>query len=373
MKVIFTNLFLIPGKVGGAEHYVKNLLKGFSKLPLDILLVRNQYDSEPVKFNSLKIKMHFNRGFYDYFLNFFIKKNKANLLFSPNYITALFWMNVKKVTTIHDLQYLHYPMYFSIKKRLWLYLSHLITLYFSDKVICISNYVKRDIVEKFGNKFESKLEVISNPIDFSRFESCDANLTTKFGIKGKYILSVAAQYPHKNLLSLVKAFKSDAIQRTDYKLVLAGQFASELVSGDSEYHKKLYELIDNDEKIIVTGYVNNDVLGSLYSNCDIFVFPSIFEGFGMPVVEAMGFGKPVITSRNCSLFEVTDGKAIYVDDIEDEVELMRVIMNTVDNIASYTDIAYKNKSVIKNKYEPSLIAESYFKLFKSVLNEEKDY
>lgn len=366
-KICISGLFLYPSKVGGAENYFYNLLKGLnSKENIKLILNKNirNYDEIINEYSRVEVDVKLNRGLFDYLLGFFEDIDKREVIFSPNYITPLVPFKSFKITTIHDVQYLHFPEFFSWKKRLWLYISHLITLKTANKIVCISNSVKSDIINFFGNKYESKLEVIYNPIDFTRFEKIDKEPF----IKTKYILSVAAQYPHKNLLTLIKAFNSLS-DKIDYKLVLAGQLGKNLIGGYEEYYKKLNKEIEkNRENIILTGFVSDKVLGNLYKNCSLFVFPSLFEGFGMPPVEAMGFGKPTITTKCASLKEVTMGKAIYVNEPEKHNELAEKILKVLEELNYYNREFDKYKTEIISKYNPKKIANQYENLFNKVSN-----
>jgi len=371
MKILVSGLFLYEGKVGGAEFFFKNLLSGLSHLNLDIHLLVNQHDTytypEKVSKNKRSILLKFNRGLYDYLLSFFVNDD-ADIVLSPNYITPLFSRKIK-VTVIHDVQYLSLPHNFSFIKRLWLFIAHLWTLYSADAIVCISDNVRNDIISKFGIKHLQKLHVIHNPIDFSRFK--DFNKSSKTSLDSPFILSVAAQYPHKNLLSLIKAFrylKKSYPDKFNYKLVLAGQFSDLLVGGNYDYFSSIQHEISTCSDIIVTGYVSDSDLGYFYENCDFFIFPSIFEGFGMPPVEAMGFGKPVITTRAASIPEVTQYNAIYLDDPFNVADFASKIFDVSSNLDYYKDIFVRHKSNIINAYDPTLIAKKYEKLFIRLLS-----
>src|SRR4030095_9088260 len=190
-------------------------------------------------------------------------------------------------------------------------------LKFASKVFCVSNFVKADILRKFGKRFEDKLITIYNPVNFTKLKQCREKV-----YDFRYILSVSALYPHKNTITLVKAFEEfQKTTNSDLKLVLVGQNRN-LIGGDfAPYQQKLMEMSSNNENIIFTGHVPDCVLGRLYQNCDFFILPSLFEGFGFPVIEALGLGKPVITTRCGSLEEVSMNKAMYVDDPKDHIEL----------------------------------------------------
>ena len=357
-EIFVSSLFLYPSITVGLENYFYNLLKGFRKKENIKLIINNnikKYDRIMEQYERININVKTNRCAYDYFLGLFVSNiSKKDLIFSPNYITPVYPFNTYKITTIHDVQYLHYPEFFSRKKRLWLHIAHLWTLNNADKVICISNSVKNDIVDFFGKKHEKKLEVIYNPIDFSRF---DKRLNDRY-IKDKYILSVAAQHPHKNLLTLVKAF--NLASNLNCKLVLAGQPGANLRCNYKKYNNALNkEISENRENIIVTGHVSDDILGDLYNNCELFVFPSLFEGFGMPPVEAMGLGKPTITTTRASLKEVTLGKAIYLTNPEDFRELSALMQKVLLTIDTYKEKFEKVKASIRDRYDPE-ISNEYF-------------
>jgi glycosyltransferase involved in cell wall biosynthesis len=371
-KIFISGLFLYPSKVGGAENYFYNLLKGlyklknFDKKNIKILINKNIKNYDPIlnQYEKIYVNIKTNRGIYDYLLGVFFKNmSQEDLIFSPNYITSIYPFKAHKVTTIHDVQYLYYPEFFSWKKRQWLYLSHKWTLEHANKIVCISNSVKKDILNFFGEKYENKLQVIYNPIDFTRF----SNKLNERIVKDKYILSVAAQYPHKNLLTLIKAFNL-LNKELGYKLVLTGQIGKNLIGNYEDYYKTLNKEIEkNKNNIIVTGYVNDEILGNLYKNCDLFVFPSLFEGFGMPPVEAMGLGKPTITTNQASLKEVTIGKAIYIHDPYDYQELANLIERVILNIEEYNNKFNQIKYEIRKKYDLLNIAEQYYLTFNKVL------
>jgi glycosyltransferase involved in cell wall biosynthesis len=370
MKILISCLFLYPGKVGGAENYLINLLKGFAKnkdknFEIDLLVnssISLNYEDIFNRFPKLSINIRLNRGFYDFLMPFFVAKKNYDIVFSPNYITPLGFRKTRKVTTIHDVQYLHFPEFFSLKKRLWLYANHWLTLRVSNKVICISNSVKSDIINFFGKKYESKLEVIHNPIDFSRFEDND-QCESVFSDK-PFILSVAASYPHKNLITLIRAFKKFK-HKNSINLVLTGQIGANLIGGYQAYQDELIKEINSDQDIILTGYVSNNCLGKLYQNCDFFVFPSLFEGFGMPPVEAMGFNKLVITSKGSSLEEVTLGKAVYLNNPKDIPELEETMEDTYRKLNDSN--GDELKTIIIKKYHPLSISQEYLRLFKSLM------
>ena len=150
----------------------------------------------------------------------------------------------------------------------------------------------------------------------------------KYKIKKPYILSVATLEPRKNIQKLLDVFGQISKSRSDVNLVLSGKygwgpglsFKSDVPSG---------------EQIIWTGYVPWDDLVALYSGCRVFVYPSLYEGFGLPILEAMACGAPVITSNNSSMAEIAKDAAILVDP-RSESQLKRAIEMVLDlNLENY--------------------------------------
>ncbi len=162
-------------------------------------------------------------------------------------------------------------------------------------------------------------------------------------------------------------FKVFSKENESFTLVLAGQLAENLIGGSEEYKRKLIEAIGSTPNIVVTGYVDDQCLGALYENCSLFVFPSVFEGFGMPPVEAMGFGCPVITTKCASLPEVTLNSAIYVEDPYDAGELCGKINMVVNNLSCYRKDFEAKAQLIKDHYSPTVISEKYGNVFLSVI------
>ncbi len=375
LNVLVSGLFIHPGKVGGAEHYFYNLVRGFQarkeEVTLTLLLnesYRPAYDKVIENSEVVWVVMKRNRAISDYFLHYRLGGlGKYHIILQPNYITPLHLRGRKKyITTIHDLQYLHFPSFFSPLKRKWQYYSHKYTLRAADKVICISDFVKKDIIEKFGARYTDKLVTIHNPIDYHRFGDYEA---MKRPYSFEYLLSVSALYPHKNTLTLVRAFisyKEKKDSEKNLKLVLTGAFPDDLIGfSQDDYQSALLTVVKGRDDIIMTGHVSNEALGALYHHCKLFAFPSLFEGFGMPPIEAMGFAKPVITTRCGSIQEVTLDEAIYVDEPKDANEWAEKIDATLKDIAKYSARFEKVKAKVRQHYSIENIASAYIAAFNS--------
>jgi glycosyltransferase involved in cell wall biosynthesis len=216
----------------------------------------------------------------------------------------------RSVVTVHDLIFLRMPEYVSPG---WVEFAKKNTDYAikkADAIITISKYSKSDIIDVYKVP-EDRIRVIYNGVGseyFPRTKGVD-EVRAKYGISGAYVLSVGAVEPRKNLLRLLEAFHNlRESTRNTHKLVVAGvrRFGSE------EVFRKVAEL-RLEKEVIFTGRVPGEDLPFLYSGAGLFVFPSLNEGFGLPVLEAMACGTPVIASNRTSIPEVAGDAALLVD------------------------------------------------------------
>ena len=236
-----------------------------------------------------------------------IKKDKPDILFMPIQATPFIKKpkDIKLVITVHDLAFLLFPKHFTFKDKFLLNFHTKRAVQMADKIIAPSNATKRDII-RFYNIDESKIEVVYHGVFNNEKElSSEASELSSFSLLNTpYILFVGTVQPRKNLVRLIEAFE---ILKTryklcviSYKLIIAG--AKGWLS--DEIYKKAKES-EFSKDIIFKGSVSNDELASLYKNASIFVMPSLYEGFGLPVLEAMSYGVPCVVSDNSSLREIT--------------------------------------------------------------------
>lgn len=374
MKIGIDLLWLKVGKVGGTESYVRNLLDGFYEsvdedswsfvlfLAQDNTNTFDKYFSKP-NFKKVVLPVESENVVTrilaeNLLLNRYAKKEDVDLMFVPVYSKPLTRnRKIPYVITIHDLQALHYPEYFSKIKNLWLRLAWKRCSETADKIVAISNFVKEDIVNML-HMDPNKIEVIYNPITgldkFVDFEE----LSKKYNIqKEDYYYTVCSMLPHKNLKILLYVMKKIKEEELDIpkKLVISG------IGGKSEVEiKGLISELDIADEIVITGFISNEERNTLYKNARIFLFPSIFEGFGMPPVEAMILGTPVITTKETSLYEVTMGKAHYVDDPYNVDEWLKEITMISSEKTNFD-------SVLSEKYSVEHVSRKYITLFEEIL------
>ena len=328
MAILISGHFIYTGRVGGAEQMVYNLIGGMEGLGVDVTLVCSDRKNLSPDFLDTRCsnygKIIESGGGGPRFLSeqraCLDRRLHADAILFPNYYIPPITPSRLGSTAvvIHDFQYRHFPQYFSARKRAWLRLSHWRAFAQADKVIVISEFVRRDAIRIYGRRAE-RATVIPNPVSWERFLSAPS--PHPYGGR-PYLLSVAAHYPHKQLDVLVRAMAALRARHPDLLLVLCGQLPEKLVSVGRDLIglPAMIRELGLADRIVMTGFLNDAALGRLYNHAAAFAFPSLFEGFGMPAVEALGFGLPTLTTRRTALPEATLGLAEFVDNPSDPAE-----------------------------------------------------
>jgi glycosyltransferase involved in cell wall biosynthesis len=218
---------------------------------------------------------------------------------------------VRSVTTIPDILFEPFPEFFSPWER-WRS-QRLIpwSARRADHIITVSHYSRNEIINRYGIHPDRVTVVYESPREEFRVmnnDECRNQIESKYRISPPFIIYVGRLQARKNILRLVEAFAELSRKGIDEKLVLVGKrdwLADKVLSRADE--------LGLSGKVVCTGYVDWDDLPVFYNAAELFVFPSICEGFGAPVVEAMACGIPVVTSYGSSLEEVADGAAVLAD------------------------------------------------------------
>jgi len=216
------------------------------------------------------------------------------------------------VVTIHDISYEFFPQFFSPRDRILLSTLVPISARRAAKIIAVSNNTKRDIIERYGIE-EDRIVVTYEAPDPAFAQVPDEQLLRRlrgeYGIADDFLLAVGNLQPRKNLLRVVEAFadlrQSGAIR---HQLVIAGQ----AFWRESEISRRVEDRHIG-EHVVFTGYVPQEHLVLLYNAAAVFLYPSLYEGFGLPPLEAMACGTPVIASNTSSVPEVVGEAALLVD------------------------------------------------------------
>lgn len=235
-----------------------------------------------------------------------VKIGHLNVFFSPNIGFVSLSSHCKNIFTIHDLSFELFPQCFSLKMRLWhAFLRPKNQCENSDLILVPSQSTKRDIEEQYGISPE-KIKVlplgVSSVFEFSRAEV--HQVRHKYGLPEKFILFLGTLEPRKNIEGIIEAYRLFGSSR-GYELIIAG--------GKGWKYKKILKKIEDTPGVRYIGYVDPKEKPALFRAASVFVFPSFYEGFGLPVLEAFQSGVPVITSDRSSLPELTDGAAALVN------------------------------------------------------------
>lgn len=234
------------------------------------------------------------------------------------------------VTTIHDLSWRRLPKCFPAKHRLLLNLFIPVTVRVAEAIITDSQASRTDLLSYFSVMPE-KVHVIPLGASDEFFqpptESECEEMLSRFGLRKGYALYLGVLQPRKNLISLIEAvalLRDNGMWCNDWILVIAGKFGWHY-----EGLLRAVERLKLSSVVRFIGYVSDEHIRALYSCARAFVYPSLWEGFGLPVVEAMACGVPVITSNVGALKEVGEGAALLVDphDVTSIARALHTVMN----------------------------------------------
>ena len=251
-------------------------------------------------------------------------KNKIDVFFSPTHYLPL-GISVPSVISILDVSYLYFPNLFKKKDLYQLKIWGRYSIKKAKKIITISESSKNDIIKAYGVS-EARVEVVYPGI---KQVLSMTDLKEKFGISSSYILFVGTLQPRKNIARLIEAFstlvlsskyKEESIK--DLKLVIVGKKGwkyEEILKAPEKFGVK--------ERVKFLDFVENEDLPGLYKNALCFCLPSLYEGFGLPILEAMQYGCPVITSNVSSLPEAGGDAALYCnpEDVDDITKNLKLI------------------------------------------------
>ena len=229
---------------------------------------------------------------------------KPGIFFFPN--ISFQQTRCPYIITCHDLSYALFPEFLSLKKRLWHRIINPRKLFQRAKaIIAVSENTKVDLTNHYQIS-PSKIEVIYSgiPVTPPLDNNALVEVKAKFKLPEKFILAVGTVEPRKNIDTLVTAFKVFSAKHPDYSLVVTGK-------PNRIRQLKLTENLR--ERVRLTGFVSPDEKTALYRLASMFVYPSHYEGFGFPPLEAMAEGCPVISANNSSLGEICDSAAILIN------------------------------------------------------------
>jgi glycosyltransferase involved in cell wall biosynthesis len=241
----------------------------------------------------------------------------CDLFWSPHYNIPLLPIKAKKrLVTIPDVFHLAHLGSLTIAQRMYAKLVTNAAAWQSDKILTISTFSEREIVRYTGIK-EDKIKTIYLGLDRRLFryiadEHIQQRVREQYQLPKRYILFVGNVKPNKNLRALINAFAKLAGTIPDVYLLIAGK-KDGFITGDSTLFAQIEQNDVLKKRIVFSGYVANEDLPVLYSMASVFAFPSLYEGFGFPPLEAMACQCPVVASDRASIPEICGDAAFYVN------------------------------------------------------------
>jgi glycosyltransferase involved in cell wall biosynthesis len=273
--------------------------------------------------------------------------------------------NLKSVVTFHDIAPLLFPEFST--REIKYYLNNKIDFAKkkADAIIAVSKSTKSDLVN-YLKLPEDKIKIIYNA-PRPQISICPKNIINEYlvrlGIKPEYIFSVGAIEPRKNIITLIKAFEIFKTRGYNYQLVLAGPLGWNYEGILDAIRKSKYN-----EDIKLLGCMDDEALSAVYSGAAFFVYPSFYEGFGMPPLEAMACGVPVITSCTSSMKELYNETALLIDPNNHE-ELLERMVDLAVNPGLREELIQKGRLFIsEKKFSWEKVACDTINLYKEIIN-----
>lgn len=376
MKIAINCMYCTP-QGGGIKEYIVNLVQHLSSVDHEneylLYVFKDQYDYAKMMFpRHFRIKsLPYRSTFFSKIYSFMFsqaywyneeEKEGFNVFHSPHFHSPKF-KKAKLVLTVHDLRLYRFPWTYSFIRLLYLYFSVKASIKRSDAIISVSQFTKNEIVE-CCKVSPDKITVIHEAVDKNVFsESCFTNdsLPEKFGYlsKNRFLFSLGHIERRKNYSRLLEAFEALKCydKNKDLKLVIAGRLNMK--------SKRILKKIENADDVIYLSFIPRDFLLWLYKNAALFVFPSYYEGFGFPPLEAGCLGTISAVSNVSSMPEICGDAVAYfnpfdVDDMAATIsrclndELLRANLKCKmrDNLGKYSwTIGAENTIAVYNRFQ----------------------
>ena len=321
LRIGVNALFLIPAGVGGTEIYLRSLLAALAEIDTEneyfVFINAETAAGEPpltpaaANFHAVRCRVRAaNRParllWEQFCLPAQAAARKLDVLFSPGFTSPLVTLGCPKVTVIHDLQHVRQPQNFGRLELAAWRATVWASAHFSRQLVTVSENSRCDILEVYGVPAD-RVQVVRHGVEPAFSRLCeDPGLTRP--IEHPYLLSVSTIHPHKNWGRWLEAYQKLSAEGLPHHLVIAGL--------EGNYSRELSVLMEATtlrERVHVTGWLARSALLALFKFADALVFPSTFEGFGMPVLEAMAAGVPVACSDIAPLREAAGPAAVYFD------------------------------------------------------------
>ncbi len=301
---------------------------------------------------------------FEFILSRYINRNNFDLFLSPDGWSCR-KIKIKTVLVIHDINFVHFPEF--LQKSFYYYYSTFFPKWanHAKRIATVSEYSKQDIVTTFNVSTE-KIDVLYNaashiyvPID----EEAKKETLKKYTSNKPYFLFVGALHPRKNVINLFKSF--DLFKQSDtqnIKLVIVGERFYWNKETNNTYEKMLFK-----DDVVFTGRLKQEELKHVMGSALALVYASLFEGFGIPLVEAMNCGVPIITSNTTSMPEIAGDAALIVDPYS--IEEIAQAMNTLANNKDLREQLISAGNIRKLEFSWDKTAEKLWGTIEKALNE----
>ncbi|OPX40854.1 MAG: hypothetical protein B1H13_05215 [Desulfobacteraceae bacterium 4484_190.3] len=335
MRIGINLLFLLPGVVGGTETYAVSLSQALGQIDQlnEYIVFLNRESADlglPRQPNFQKVicpvpaRSRALRYFWEQFvMPLQAKKYQLDLLHSLGYVQPL-QVPCKSVVTIHDLNFYNLEHLMPRTKRAVLRYFVTQSAMRVDHIITVSEFSKEQIMEILGIP-EDKVTVTYNAVKKRPYQiqAFDV-LHERYGLRRPYLLTLSSSSPHKNIVGLIRAFavlKQEGLH--ELQLVVAGH-----PPRDMQFPGALLKNRKFVNAVVFTGYVPEEILPTLYAHAEVFVFPSLYEGFGIPILEAFQYGTSVACSNRAAIPEIAGNAAVYFDptDMEEIAEVIKRLL-----------------------------------------------
>lgn len=372
MRIGIDLLWVRVGLCGGTESFVRNLIDGFRQYDTTneyiLFVARDNSESfrEYVEKSGGRMRLcvcPVNSGsqprrilWENLYLDRLAHRQRTDIMFIPVYSMPHTWgSGISYVCVIHDLQAIHFPQYFSLPRRIFLRYEWRHTCRKARKILTDSEYCRKDL-ERHYPWTKNRLQVMYVPIPNGTRETTQLRSQILALAEQEYDYCVSSLLPHKNLETLLQAVQRMCTQGVweDRRLVISG------VGGNVRQMEEKLEQYGIARQVVLTGFVSDMERDYLYEHCRLVLFPSIFEGFGMPPIEAMRYGKRVVMTRCSCLEEITQGRAVYVDDPYDSTQWQEQIQ--------WAGQLPEQREAFP-EYEPENIVRQYQRLWQEVVKQ----